>query len=61
MKITGLQYREGSLYLSLSADNLQALEALRGWYSKQTDTQLEVQSANAEADGAKIRAKLSPA
>lgn len=60
LKLEALQFRDGAIYVSLSAANLQALESLRAWYAKQGDATLEVQSANAEAQGAKIRARVSP-
>lgn len=59
LKLTGMQYRDEALYLSMSAKDLQVLEKLRAWFDEQADRELEVQSANAETDGAQIRARLS--
>ncbi|MGQ0697574.1 MAG: type II secretion system protein GspL [Panacagrimonas sp.] len=62
LKITGMQFRENALFLSLTATDLQVLEALQNWFSSQSGgASLEVQSANAEGEGVQIRAKLNPA
>ncbi|MGH8505690.1 MAG: GspL/Epsl periplasmic domain-containing protein, partial [Stenotrophobium sp.] len=59
--LQAVQYREGSLYVSLTGTDLQQLETLRGWFSKNAATQMEVQSANSGSDGVQIRIKLTPA
>lgn len=61
LKLTGLQYREGSLFLSLTATDLQVLENLRNWFANRPGAALEVQSANAESGAVQIRARLSRA
>ncbi len=61
LKLTGVQYREGSLFLSMTASDLQVLEGLRNWFANQPGTALEVQSANAESGTVQIRARLSRA
>lgn len=61
LKLTGLQYREGALFLSLTGSDLQVLESLRAWFASQPATALEVQSANAGSGGVQIRLKLSRA
>lgn len=61
LKITGMQFREGALFLSMTASDLQMLEKLQNWYAGQSGTKFDVQSANAEAEGVQIRARLSPA
>lgn len=61
LKLTGLQYRDGALFLSLTGSDLQSLESLRNWFAENRVAALEVQSANAESGGAQIRAKLTPA
>ncbi len=61
LKLTGLQYREGSLFLSFTATDLQVLEGLRNWFSSRPGAALEVQSANAESGAVQIRARLSRA
>lgn len=61
LRLTAMQYRDGSLFLSMIAPDLQALEQLRNWFASNPGAALEVQSANAEAGGAQIRARLSPA
>jgi len=58
--ISELQFRDGTLFLSLEGDDLQALETLRGEFSKQSGVELEVLSANAASDGVKVRLRLSP-
>ncbi|MGQ0501207.1 MAG: type II secretion system protein GspL [Panacagrimonas sp.] len=60
LKITGMQFREGALFLSMTASDLQMLEKLQNWHAGQTGTRFDVQSANAEAEGVQIRARLSP-
>ena len=61
LKLGGMQFRENALFLSLTANDLQALEALRNWFSSHAGARLEVQSANAESGAVQIRAKLTPA
>lgn len=61
LKLTGMQYREGALFLSMTAPDLQALEALRNAFANQSETALEVQSANAESGAVQIRARLKRA
>lgn len=61
LKLTGMQYREGALFLSMTAPDLQALEALRNAFANQPTTTLEVQSANAESGAVQIRARLKRA
>ena len=61
LKLTGLQYREGALFLSMTATDLQVLENLRNWFAQRQDARLEVQSANAESGAVQIRARLSRA
>jgi len=60
VKIDALQYREGALYVGMSAANLQALDALKAWFEQAEAGALEVQSANAGTDGVQIRIKLTP-
>lgn len=55
-----LQLREGALYLSLLGRDIQSLEALRGYFEKQTRWNFQVQSANAGAEGVQVRATLEP-
>jgi general secretion pathway protein L len=59
LKLTGLQYREGALFLSMTATDLQVLENLRNWFAQRADAKLEVQSANADSGAVQIRARLS--
>jgi general secretion pathway protein L len=59
IKLVGLQFREGALFLSLTGRDLQALEALRNHFAGSSGARLEVQSANAESGAVQIRAKLS--
>lgn len=61
LKLTGLQFREGALFLSMTATDLQVLENLRNWFAQRQDARLEVQSANAESGAVQIRARLSRA
>lgn len=61
LKLTGMQYRENALFLSLTAPDLQTLESLRNHFAQQSATLLEVQSANAESGAVQIRARLKSA
>lgn len=61
LAVQNLQFREGALYLNLTGPDLQALEQLRAWFDSHPGTSLEVQSANAGAEGVQIRLKLTPA
>jgi general secretion pathway protein L len=61
LKLDGLQYRDGSLYLNLSGSDLQALERLRTEFAKIIGLKLEVQSAQAGSDGVQIRLKVDQA
>jgi general secretion pathway protein L len=56
--IQELQMRDGLLYLSITATDIQSLEKLRTYFENHAKWQLEVQSANAGADGVQIRASL---
>lgn len=60
VKIDALQYREGALYVGMSATDLQALDALKAWFEQSKAGALEVQSANSGSDGVNIRIKLTP-
>lgn len=61
LSIQELQLRDGRLYLSLSAADIQSLENLRSHFESQSDWILEVQSANAGTDGVQIRAIVGEA
>ena len=61
LTLESLQFREGALYLSLTGDDLQALESLRTWYGSRREALLQVEAANAGATGVQIRLKLTPA
>lgn len=61
LRLQALQYRDTSLYASMSADGLQALEQLKAWFEQPRSARLEVQSANAGNEGVQIRIKLVPA
>ncbi|MES0875114.1 type II secretion system protein GspL [Sinimarinibacterium thermocellulolyticum] len=60
LRLEALQYREASLYASMRARELQALEQLKAWFEPPRPARLEVQSANAGSEGVQIRIKLSP-
>ncbi len=60
LSLEGAQYRDGSLYLSLSGSDLQALDVLKVNFSKSSDLALEVQSAQATSEGVQIRLKVDP-
>lgn len=61
LTLQSAQFRDGSLQLGLTGTDLQALENLRAWYGSHREATLEVQSANAGAEGVQIRLKLTPA
>jgi general secretion pathway protein L len=57
-----LQWRDGALYAGLTGGSLELLEQLKAWFSAGSrGATLEVQSANAGADGVQIRVRLTPA
>lgn len=58
LKLESMQYRDGSLYLSLSGSDLQALERLRAEFASSRALALEVQSAQAGTEGVQIRLKV---
>ncbi|ERJ17924.1 ral secretion pathway protein L putative [Salinisphaera shabanensis E1L3A] len=59
LTIQSLQYRDGALYLSLRGDSVQSLEALRAGFARQRGTTLNVESADAAANGVQIRASVT--
>lgn len=61
LQLQGLQYREGSLFLSLTGSDLAALDQLRAYFTPASGARLDVQSANSGEGGLQIRIKLSPA
>lgn len=61
LTLQSMQFREGALYLSLTAGELQTLENLRAWFAARPQTALAVQDTNASPDGVQIRVKLTPA
>lgn len=54
-----LDYRSGALTFTLHAKNIQALDKLRGEFSRQSGMVLDVQSANATSDGVQIQARVT--
>jgi general secretion pathway protein L len=56
-----IQLRDGLLYMSLSASDIQGLENLRAHFNSAKGWKLDVQSANASTDGVQIRASLGAA
>lgn len=61
LAVQTVHYRESALYVGLSAQNLQAVEQLKNWFERSRAARLDVQSANAGAEGVQIRIKLTPA
>lgn len=61
LQIQELQMRDGLLFMSITATDIQSLEKLRGHFESNAQWALEVQSANASADGVQIRANLRAA
>lgn len=61
LRVESLQYREGALYLSLSGDDVQALERLQAGFGRQSAARLTVESADAGSDGVQIRARVERA
>lgn len=59
LTIQSLQYRDGALYLSLRGDSVQSLEALRAGFARKPGTTLNVESADAAANGVQIRASVT--
>ena len=61
LELRTIQFQGGELYLSLTGEDLQSLEKLRAWFAQRADARLEVQTANAGAEGVQIRVKVSSA
>ncbi len=61
LSVDALQFRDGSLYISLTGSELQALEVLRAEFAKIQALKLDVQSAQAGTDGVQIRLKVDQA
>lgn len=61
LELRTVQFQGGELYLNLTGENLQSLEKLRAWFGERGDARLDVQTANAGADGVQIRVKVSGA
>ncbi len=61
LSVQTLQFREGSLYLNLVGQNLQAADSLQAWFDQHPGTRFERVSADAGTDGVQIHVKLSPA
>jgi general secretion pathway protein L len=61
LTLRNVQYRESALYLNLTAGELEVLENLRNWFERQPHVLLDVESANASAEGVQIRVKVTRA
>ena len=62
LRVEGMQFREGALFLSLTGTDLSALDQLKAHFAGNSKAaRLEVQSANSGENGVQIRIKLSPA
>ena len=61
LKVEGLQFRDGALFISLTGSDLQALETLRAEFSKIASLKLDVLSAQAGTEGVQIRLKVDQA
>lgn len=59
LQMQSFQFRNGELFLSLRGKDIQALERLRSGFAGQHDVQLEVENADAAADGVQIRARVT--
>lgn len=59
LELQSLQYRNGTLNLSINGKNVQSVETLRSGFARQSDLSLSVQSADASASGVQIRASVS--
>ena len=60
LSLQTLQYRDGALFAGLTGSSLDLLEKLKAWFAESRAAALEVQSANAGADGVQIRIRLTP-
>lgn len=61
LTLQSLQLKDGALYVSLTGNDLQALDRLRAWFGGRSDVKLEVQAANSSSIGVQIRLKITPA
>ncbi|MEQ1440557.1 type II secretion system protein GspL [Fontimonas sp. SYSU GA230001] len=61
LNVQALQFRDGALYVSLTAGSLQVVDQLKTWFEGGRAARMEVQAANAGSEGVQIRIKLVPA
>ena len=61
LTLQSLQLKDGALFLSLTGNDLQALDRLREAFGRRSEVRLEVQSANSSSIGVQIRLKVTPA
>lgn len=59
LKMESLQYRDGELFLTLQGENVQSVERLRAGFAGIEGAALEIQNADAGAEGVNIRARVS--
>ena len=57
--VQGMQYRNGTLDLSIRGKNVRSVETLRAGFANRAGLSLSVQSADANADGVQIRASIT--
>ncbi len=60
LQMDSLQYRDRELFLNLQGENVQSVERLRSGFAEIDGAALEIQNADAGAEGVSIRARVSP-
>lgn len=58
LKLEDLQFRDGALYASLSASQLNLLDPLKSWFAAGRGVAFSVDSADSGAEGVKLRVRL---
>src|SRR5581483_2408280 len=59
LSVQSVQFREGALYLNLTGQDLQAVDALQAWFDQHPGTRMDRDNVNAGTNGVQIRVKLT--
>ena len=59
LAVQSVQFREGALYLNLTGQDLQAVDALQAWFDQHPGTRMDRDNVNAGSNGVQIRVKLT--
>jgi general secretion pathway protein L len=59
LAVQSVQFREGALYLNLSGQSLESVDALQAWFDQHPGARMERDNINAGANGVQARVKLT--